>query len=105
MEHKLYVGNLSETVTDADLRSLFAQHGDVASAVIVTERGGGARKGFGFVQMRSADHAQAAITALNGTSHAGKDLKVSHARPKTSALVPSKVASEGRGVEVVKDSL
>jgi RNA recognition motif-containing protein len=82
MGKKLYVGNLGYTVTDADLHQLFAAHGNVQSAQVITDRESGRSKGFGFVEMSSNEEAEAAITALNGTQHDGRALTVNEAKPK-----------------------
>jgi len=82
MSSKIYVGNLPYSVTDASLRSNFAEHGGVASAKVMMDRDTGESKGFGFVEMTSADAAQAAISALNGMSVDGRAIVVSLARPK-----------------------
>src|SRR5215207_5446277 len=82
MGSKLYVGNLSYNVTNSDLEQLCAQHGTVQSAEIIADRDTGRSKGFGFVQMGSDDEAQAAIAALNGQEHDGRQLTVNEAKPK-----------------------
>jgi cold-inducible RNA-binding protein len=82
MGKKVYVGNLSHTVSSADLERLFAQHGTVESANVITDRSTGRSKGFGFVEMGSSAEAQAAITALDGTELDGRTLNVSEARPR-----------------------
>jgi RNA recognition motif-containing protein len=82
MGKKLYVGNLGYTVSTSDLEQLFAQHGTVESAQVIEDRATGRSKGFGFVEMASAEEAQAAIDALNGQDHAGRTLTVSEARPR-----------------------
>ena len=67
MGKKLYVGNLSYTVTSSDLEQMLSQHGKVESAEVITDRITGRSKGFGFVEMSSDEEAQAAIDAvLNG---------------------------------------
>ena len=78
----IYVGNLSWQMTDEDLRNLFEQHGAVGSAKIVKDKVSGRSKGFGFVEMSSAEEAQKAITALNGKELGGRKLMVNQARPK-----------------------
>ncbi|HPO93456.1 MAG TPA: RNA-binding protein [Phycisphaerales bacterium] len=78
---KLYVGNLSFSTSEAQLRDLFAQHGTVTSASLVMDRDTGRPRGFGFVEMDDAG-AQAAIAALNGKNIDGRDLTVNEARPK-----------------------
>src|SRR6195952_3480257 len=82
MGSKLYVGNLSYNVTSTDLEQLFAQHGQVQSAEVISDRDTGRSKGFGFVQMGSDEEAQAAISAMNGQQHDGRALTVNEAKPK-----------------------
>lgn len=81
MEKKLYVGNLSYTVSEDDLVKMFSQFGEVLSAQIITDRDTGRSKGFGFVEMTSSDQAQKAVD-LNGTEQFGRNLTVSIARPR-----------------------
>ena len=78
----IYVGNLSWNLKDQDLLNLFASHGEVASAKIVTDKFTGRSKGFGFVEMPNDDQAQAAIAALNGTEVDGRSVVVNESRPK-----------------------
>lgn len=82
MGKKLYVGNLSYSVSDSDLERLFAAHGSVRSAQVIVDRDTGRSKGFGFVEMSNDQEAQAAIDALNGTEIEGRALTVNEARPK-----------------------
>src|SRR3954451_6496941 len=82
MGKKLYVGNLSYGVDSSALEQLFAAHGTVESAQIIQDRDTGRSKGFGFVQMASDAEAQAAIAALNGQPHDGRNLTVNEAKPK-----------------------
>src|SRR3954463_12622893 len=82
MGSKLYVGNLSYNTTSSDLEQLFAQHGSVQSAEVISDRETGRSKGFGFVQMGSDEEAQAAIAALNGQQHDGRNLTVNEAKPR-----------------------
>ena len=82
MGSKLYVGNLSYDVTNADLNTMFASHGTVSSAEIIQDRDTGRSKGFGFVQMGSDKEAQAAISALNGQQQNGRALTVNEAKPR-----------------------
>jgi RNA recognition motif-containing protein len=81
---KLYVGNLSYTVSSSDLEQLFSAHGTVQSAQVIEDRETGRSKGFGFIEMASDDEAQAAITALNGAQHGGRTLTVNEAKPRES---------------------
>jgi RNA recognition motif-containing protein len=83
MGKKLYVGNLTYGLTDSDLQTMFAPHGNVQSAQIIMDRDTGRSKGFGFVEMGSDAEAQAAIAALNGKEVDGRALTVNEARPKT----------------------
>jgi cold-inducible RNA-binding protein len=82
MSKKLYVGNLSYSVGNRELESLFAAHGSVASASVVTDRDTGRSKGFGFVEMSSEQEANAAIAALHGKDVEGRNLTVNEARPR-----------------------
>ncbi len=73
---KLYVGNLSYSVTDEQLEKLFSSHGQVQKANVIGD------KGFGFVEMSSAEEAEKAKEALDGTDFEGRTLKVDEARPQ-----------------------
>jgi RNA recognition motif-containing protein len=79
---KLYVGNLSYDISKTDLEQMFAVHGTVASAQVITDRETQRSKGFGFVEMGTDQEAQAAIAALNGKSIDGRALTVNEARPQ-----------------------
>jgi RNA recognition motif-containing protein len=79
---KLYVGNLSFSVTDADLEDLFAPFGEVRSAQVVVDRQTGRSRGFGFVEMGADSAAQAAIDALHDQEHGGRRLTVNEAKPR-----------------------
>ncbi len=83
MNNKLYVGGLSYSVTDGQLQELFAAHGSVESARVIADKFTGQSRGFGFVEMSSGSEAQAAISGLNGTQHAGRSLVVNEAKPQT----------------------
>ena len=82
MSTKIYVGNLPFSVTDSILESNFAEFGGVSSAKIMMDRETGRSKGFGFVEMASAEAAQAAIKGLNGMSVDGRSITVNLARPR-----------------------
>jgi RNA recognition motif-containing protein len=82
MGAKIYVGGLPYSTTDAQLSDLFAVHGSVASAKVITDRFTGQSRGFGFVEMSSSEEAQKAITALHGTEFGGRTLTVNEARPQ-----------------------
>jgi RNA recognition motif-containing protein len=79
---KLYVGNLSRQVTDAQLSELATPYGAIVSANVATERSTGESKGFGFIEYTDADAARAAITGLDGRDVNGQALKVNEARPR-----------------------
>ena len=72
---RLYVGNLTYSVNESQLRDLFSQYGDVASVKVIEQ------KGFGFVEMGTSEEAQAAMDALNQTVHEGRTLRIDEARP------------------------
>lgn len=82
MEVKLYVGNLSFSTTEDELRSLFAQAGTVQTADIIKDRDTGNSKGFAFVTMSSQAEADEAVKKFNGFSFGNRELKVNPARPK-----------------------
>ena len=82
MGSKIYVGGLPYSATEQQLSDLFAAHGSVASARIITDKFTGQSRGFGFVEMSSDSEAQAAITALNGSEMGGRTLTVNEARPQ-----------------------
>lgn len=77
---KLYVGNFTYETSEARIRELFEAHGEVTSVNLITDRGSGRPKGFGFVEMGSADEAQKAKAALDGTDLDGRPLKVDVAK-------------------------
>jgi RNA recognition motif-containing protein len=79
---KLYVGNLTFSATESDLREMFAPFGAVESVSLVTDRDTGRSRGFGFVEMTNDTEAAAAIAALNGKDSGGRPLTVNEARPK-----------------------
>ena len=76
----IYVGNLSWGMSDQDLENLFAEHGSVTSAKIITDRMTNRSRGFGFVEM--SDGAESAIAALNDTEVEGRKLVVNESRPR-----------------------
>jgi len=82
MGKKLYVGNLSYSVTDEDLVNLFSQCGKVESARVIQDRDSGRSKGFGFVEMPNNSEADKAIKTLNGTDLKGRNIKVNQAKPR-----------------------
>jgi RNA recognition motif-containing protein len=94
MGKKLYVGNLGYSVNDSDLTKLFEPHGTVESVQVILDRDSGRSKGFGFVEMKTEQEAQAAIAALNGQEMGGRALTVNEARPRTEG---GRGGSGGRG--------
>ena len=82
MATKLFVAGLSYSMTDDDLRNLFADYGTVSSAQIITDRETGRSKGFGFVEMSTGDESKSAIQGLNGKDMNGRPLTVNEARPR-----------------------
>jgi|SRR5215831_5216178 RNA recognition motif-containing protein len=94
MGRKLYVGNLGYGVTDSDLSKMFEAHGTVESAQVIMDRDTGRSKGFGFVEMKTEQEAQAAIAALNGQDAGGRSLTVNEAKPRTEG---GRGGSGGRG--------
>ena len=85
MGKKIYVGNLSYEVSQADLEQMFSAHGTVQSVQIITDRDTGRSKGFGFVEMESNEEAESAMAALDGKDCGGRALKVNEAKPRTSS--------------------
>jgi len=79
---KLYVGNLSFTSTESEIRHAFSEYGTVDSVSLITDRDTGRAKGFGFVEMNHDNEAKAAIEGLNGTQFGERTIVVSEARPK-----------------------
>jgi len=81
MRAKLFVGNLSWNVDDAQLEELFREYGDVESARVITDRDSGRSRGFGFVEMATDEEAQRAIEQLHDRSFGGRNLTVNEAKP------------------------
>jgi RNA recognition motif-containing protein len=82
MGKRIYVGNLNFDVTDSAIEQMFAQYGTVESAQVVMDRDTGRSKGFGFVEMKTDQEAQAAIAGLSGQQSGGRTLTVNEARPR-----------------------
>lgn len=80
--NKLFVGNLPFALNEEDLKVLFERYGNVVSIKMPTDRETGRKRGFAFVEMEKADHAQDAITALDQRSVEGRHIFVSVAKPK-----------------------
>ncbi|OGW66991.1 MAG: RNA-binding protein [Nitrospirae bacterium RIFCSPLOWO2_02_FULL_62_14] len=93
MGSKIYVGGLPYAATEQQLSDLFAQHGAVESARVITDKFTGQSRGFGFVEMTASEDAQKAIAALNGTQMDGRTLTVNEAKP----MEPRTGGGGGRG--------
>lgn len=78
----IYVGNVAATVTEDQLRTLFAAYGEVLSVKVMKDKFTGEARGFAFVDMASAEEGQAAIAGLNGNDLNGQRLRVNEARPR-----------------------
>lgn len=79
---KIYVGNLSYSTSEEDVRAAFSPFGTIDSADVIIDRNTGRSKGFGFVEMSNDDEAKAAIEGLNGKELDGRSLNVNEARPR-----------------------
>jgi len=90
---KLYVGNLSYSLSDSDLEQAFSEFGEVMSAKIIMDRETNRSKGFGFVEFGSNEAATDAINAMNGKEVSGRTLVVNEARPPK----PRPAGGGGRG--------
>ena len=82
MAHKLFIGGLAFSTSNDRLREVFAQVGNVESATVVTDRDTGQSRGFGFVEMASAEEAAKAVDKFNGQQVDGRTLKVEIANAK-----------------------
>lgn len=78
----IYVGNLDFKVNESDLEGIFAEYGTVDSCNVIVDKFSGRSKGFGFVTMENAEHAQKAIDELNGATFENRAIVVNEARPK-----------------------
>lgn len=78
----IYISNLSYSVDDADLNTLFADYGEVVSAKVIMDRESGRSRGFGFVELADDTMGQKAIDELNGAEYDGKVINVNVARPR-----------------------
>lgn len=81
----IFVGNVSRTATEDQLRAIFERFGRVASARIIKDRFTGEARGFAFVEMASEEEGKAAINGVNGVELDGRPLRVNEARPRTDA--------------------
>ncbi|NOY81707.1 MAG: RNA-binding protein [Kiritimatiellaeota bacterium] len=78
----IYVGNMSYSTSEDQLRTLFEEHGTVDAVRVITDRDTGRPKGFAFVEMGDSTEAEAAVQALNGNDVDGRTLTVNEARPR-----------------------
>ena len=83
MGNKLFVGGLSWGTTDDSLKTAFAEFGEVTEAKVITDRESGRSRGFGFVTFESSEHAEAAVTALDGTEIDGRSVRVNEAQERS----------------------
>lgn len=79
---RLYVGNLSYSTKEADLRRIFGTFGEVSSVALITDRETGRSKGFAFVEFSNDEDAKAAMDEMNGKEVDGRTLKINEARPR-----------------------
>ena len=93
----IYVGNLSWSMTDEDLNSLFTEYGTVSSAKILKDKMNGRSKGFGFVEMEDEEAAKNAIASLNETEHQGRKLIVNESQPRAEGDRPKRSFGGGGG--------
>jgi len=92
----IFVGNLDFNTTEDELRQLFEVHGQVDRVSIMTDRETGRSRGFGFVEMASAEDGEKAIAALNGSKVGGRTLNVNEARPKPERSSGGRGGGRGR---------
>ncbi len=82
MSTKLFVGSLPWSVSDEELKQTFEKHGNVVSAKVITDRNSGRSRGFGFVEMESAEDAQKAMSTLNDSEMGGRNIVVNEAKAR-----------------------
>jgi len=97
MPSKLYVGNLAYSVSSDDLRELFSQAGEVQSATVISDKFSGQSKGFGFVEMATAEEAGRAIEQFNDSELKGRNIKVNEAKPREGGFGGGGGGRGGRG--------
>ncbi len=78
----IYVGNLSYTLSESELRDAFAAYGEVSSVKVLMDRETGRSRGFGFVEMPNQNEAETAVAEVNGKEVGGRALRVNEARPR-----------------------
>ena len=82
-ECKLYVGNLNYSVTEEQIKELFAQHGEVKDVIVIKDKMTGRSKGFGFVELSNESEVQHAIDGLNNSEFMGRMLRINRARARS----------------------
>jgi len=92
MQKRLFVGNLPFDLSEDELHELFSAHGQVASTKLITDFNTGRSRGFGFVEMRTEDEAQAAIDKMNKAKVGEREIIVNEARPR-----PERAGAGGGG--------
>ena len=100
----IFVAGLSYQITDADLKELFEEYGEVSSAKTITDRDSHRSKGYGFVEMSNDEEGQHAIEELNDAEYDGRTLSVSVARPRTEGDRPRNNNRGGGGGYGNRDS-
>ncbi|MBN1940082.1 MAG: RNA-binding protein [Candidatus Aminicenantes bacterium] len=93
----IYVGNLSFSVTETELREAFSAYGQVSTSSIIKDKFSGESRGFGFVEMPTKEEAEKAIAALNGKELKGRTMTVNEAKPRTDRPRTSGGGGGGRG--------
>jgi len=93
---RLYVGNLPYSTTEADIRQLFSESGEITGVTLITDRETGRSKGFGFVEMSTEAEAEDAIRRFNGYSMNNRSLTVNVARPRDQQERPNPAGGNER---------
>ncbi|MBD3285981.1 RNA-binding protein [candidate division WOR-3 bacterium] len=79
---RLFIGNLPHSYNEDKVREIFAEHGEIDNVAVPTDRYTNKPRGFAFVEMPNDEEAKAAIEAVHGTEHDGRELRVEEARPQ-----------------------
>ena len=93
----IFIAGLSYAINDADLKELFNEYGEIASAKVITDRETGRSKGYGFVEIEDEEAAKKAIEELNGAEYDGRTIAVSEARPRTEGSARPRRNFDNRG--------
>lgn len=97
MEKRLYVGNLPYDTTEDQLHELFSAHGEVAATKLISDFATGRSRGFGFVEMRTEEGAQAAINGMNKAKIGNREIVVNEARPRPERSSGNRGGGNGYG--------